>query len=384
MCGICGALGAPEITEHVPGLVPLMARRGPDDEGHWSDGVVCALGFRRLAIQDLTPAGHQPMVTADGRYALVFNGEVYNFKALRQELERDGIRFRSTGDSEVVLLSLARWGKDALARFNGMFALGFYDRLERRLLLARDHAGMKPLYFMRVPGGIVFASQYDQILAHPASRKLSVSSDALGLYLRLGYIPAPYAMLRNTHMLQPGSWLEATADGCTKQGRFFSFPVYREPDLKGEEAYEAVDAAITEAVKSHLVSDVPVGTFLSGGIDSPLIAAKIRALGATDVKAFTIGTNGDRWDESPDAMAYAREIGIPHLVEHIAPEAKSGAAGRRHRGLRRALRRFLDLPDHAHFARCPPRGQGDAFRRRWRRTVLGIRTALRASYRQER
>lgn len=320
MCGICGALGAPQITEHVRNLVPLMVRRGPDDKGYWSDGTTCAFGFRRLSIQDLTPTGHQPMVSSDERYVLVFNGEVYNFKALRLELERHGFTFRSSGDSEVVLYSLVCWGKDALARFNGMFALAFYDRLQRKLLLARDHAGIKPLYFMRVAKGIVFASQYDQILAHPASRDLAVSDDALGLYLRLGYIPAPYGMLRNTHMLEPGSWFEASADGSFNEGKFFTFPVYREPDLKGEEAYEAVDAAITESVKNHLVSDVPVGTFLSGGIDSPLVAAKIRALGATDVKAFTIGTNGDRWDESPDAIAYANEIGIPHLVEHIAPK----------------------------------------------------------------
>src|SRR5262249_21255523 len=153
----------------------------------------------------------QPMLTQDGRYAAVYNGEVYNFRGLRRELEREGERFHSTGDTEVVLYPLARWGARPWPRFNGMFALGFYDSVEKRLLLARDHAGIKPLYFMLSPRGLLFASQYDQILAHRWSRTSRVSAAALALYLRLGYIPAPYALLDDTHMLEPGNWLEVSS-----------------------------------------------------------------------------------------------------------------------------------------------------------------------------
>jgi asparagine synthase (glutamine-hydrolysing) len=323
MCGIVGVISfqrcAWEAEEPLQHLVDLMSHRGPDDMGLWSDGVGCALGFRRLSILDLSPAGHQPMVTEDGRYALVFNGEVYNFRELRRQLELEGVRFRSTGDTEVVLYALAHWDTGALARFNGMFALGFLDTVERRLLLARDHAGIKPLYYLRTPRGLVFGSQYDQILAHPWSRSLKISPDALALYLRLGYIPAPYALLQNTQMLEPGSWMRAMADGQVEQGRFFAFPLSPEPDLRGEEAYEAVDAAITAAVRRQLVSDVRLGTFLSGGIDSPLVAAKANAARDDPALAFTLGTNGGWLDESADAATYAREIGLEHQIEHVTP-----------------------------------------------------------------
>jgi len=320
MCGICGAYGSPELIAPVRALIPLMYLRGPDDEGYWSDGERCALGFRRLSIMDLSSAGHQPMLTADGRYALAFNGEVYNFPELRRQLQAEGVHFRSSGDTEVVLYALARWGKAALSRFRGMFALGFYDCQAKSLLLARDHAGIKPLYYLKAGSGIVFASQYDQILAHPACQTRNVDADAFGLYLRLGYIPAPYAMLQGTHMLPAGSWLEIDRAGGMREGRHFEMPINLEPDLRGEEALEAVDEAITAAVRSHLVSDVPVGTFLSGGIDSPLVAAKIHALGRQDVTAYTIGTGGDATDESADATLYAKEIGIRHVIEHIHPD----------------------------------------------------------------
>ncbi|GAB4178076.1 MAG: asparagine synthase (glutamine-hydrolyzing) [Rhodocyclaceae bacterium] len=323
MCGICGALSfsGPDFLRPVKDLVPLMIRRGPDDEGHWSDAAHCALGFRRLAIQDLSPAGHQPMLTLDGRHAIVFNGEVYNFRELRRELEQAGFAFRSSGDTEVVLNALAHWGKAAIERFDGMFALAFYDTAKRSLLLARDHAGIKPLYFLKTAAGLLFASQYDQILAHPASRALPVAEEALGLYLRLGYVPAPFALLRDTWMLEPGTWVEVGTEGQMTQGRHFSFDGDAEPDLHGMAAFEAVDAAVSAAVKRQLVADVPVGVFLSGGIDSPLVAAKIRAAGNTGVKAFTIGTAGHATDESADAARYAQEIGIEHVVEHITPEA---------------------------------------------------------------
>jgi asparagine synthase (glutamine-hydrolysing) len=298
----------------------MMARRGPDDSGFWTDEACCTLAFRRLAILDLSPNGHQPMHDGTGRYVIVFNGELYNFREMRAGLEKRGVTFRSSGDTEVVLQALMYWGMDALARFNGMFALGFYDKLERRLLLARDHAGIKPLYTMQTAQGLVFASQYNQLLAHPWRQHLEVSGEALTLYLHLGYIPAPYGLLQNTSMLEPGTWLSVDASGRTQKGRYFEFPTYREPDLHGETAYEAVNAAVSEAVRRQMISDVPLGSFLSGGIDSPLVTAKMRAMSSEPVRAFTIGTNGDALDESLDAARYAQDFGVEHIVEHFAPE----------------------------------------------------------------
>lgn len=321
MCGIVGTFtvrgGVAAWEAQIRSAMDLMVRRGPDDQGCWSDGRRCALGFRRLSILDLTPAGRQPMLTADGRYALVLNGEIYNYRELRRELEQDGSEFRSSGDAEVALMALARWGVGALNRFNGMFALGFYDALEQRLLLARDHAGIKPLYFLHVPDGLFFASQYDVILAHPWAGRESVDPQRLSLYLHLGYIPAPFAALRRSEALEPGCWMTIDQDGTVERGRHFTFPRHRVPDLAGHEADEAIDGAIAAAVKRQLVSDVPVGVFLSGGIDSPLVAAKLRH-SAPDCPAFTIGTNGDEFDESPDAGRYAEALQLRHQVLQLA------------------------------------------------------------------
>jgi asparagine synthase (glutamine-hydrolysing) len=324
MCGICGCFSFNALSDRdlaaTRQMIRLMERRGPDDQGFWTDGKRCSFGFRRLAILDLSPYGHQPMQTLDGRYVLIYNGEVYNFHELREELNYKGIRFRSTGDTEVVLNLLAQYGKDALNRLNGMFALAFYDTIQKRLILARDHAGIKPLYYLLNSEGLVFGSQYDQIMIHLWAKRLQISTEALALYLRLGYIPAPYALLKNTYMLEPGTWLEATAEGQVKRGKFFEFPLYRDAELTGQEAYEAVDEAVTKAVRRHLVSDVPLGTFLSGGIDSPLVTAKMKAAGNDPVHAFTIGTCGDHLDESSEAIAYARGIGVEHTIEHVTPE----------------------------------------------------------------
>ncbi|MBP6016361.1 MAG: asparagine synthase (glutamine-hydrolyzing) [Candidatus Promineofilum sp.] len=324
MCGISGELqfydGPARDEGTIAHLSDLMARRGPDDAGLWRDDVWAWLAFRRLAILDLSPAGRQPMVTPDGRYALVFNGEIYNFVELRRELEQVGIGFRSSGDTEVVLQALVRWGPAALDRFNGMFALGFYDRRERSLLLARDHAGIKPLYYLLGERGIFFASQYDQILAHPWRDGLPVSSDGLGLYLRLGYIPAPYAVLEQTYMLEPGAWLRVSGEGRVERGVYYAFPARTMPDLSGREAYEAVDEAVAAAVRRQMVSDVPLGAFLSGGIDSPLVVAKMRAAAGRPVRAYTIGTAGSPLDESADAASYARQLGVDHVLEQFTPD----------------------------------------------------------------
>lgn len=327
MCGLTGELrfnGRESAAMDMNVLVDMVARRGPDGRGIWTDGRACTLGFRRLAILDLRAIADQPMLSPDGRFALVFNGEIYNFRSIRAELEQRGHSFVTSGDTEVVLRSLMEWGRAALDRLNGMFALAFYDCETQTLLLGRDHVGIKPLYTLLTRDGLVFGSQYDQLLAHPWAEGLPVSQDALGLYLRLGYIPAPYAILEQTAMLEPGSWLEVTADGRCSRGHYYEFPVYRVPDLAGEEAYEAVNAAVSEAVARQMVSDVPLGTFLSGGIDSPLVAAKAQASGNQTLKAFTIGIAGSDLDESADAIRYASILGLDHCVEHYTPEMALG------------------------------------------------------------
>ena len=321
MCGICGAytLTSSEIEtlDHaVKGMTDLMARRGPDDEGFWSDSH-CALGFRRLAILDLAPTGHQPMITADGRYVLIFNGEVYNFQELRPRLEQRGIQFRSTGDAEVILYALAEWGIKALEQFNGMFALAFYDRHTKQLLLARDHAGIKPLFYLRTEQGVVFASQYNQLLQHPWGSRQDISSEGLALYLRFGYMPAPYTLHNHTFALDAGCWVRFSSDGQVEQGQFYTFPVFQEPTLQGAAAVDALDHALSQAVARHLISDVPVGVFLSGGIDSPLVAAEARRHTQTSIKAFSIGVTDPNMDESADAQQYAQELGLEHILWQI-------------------------------------------------------------------
>lgn len=323
MCGIVGLLTYHGDVESSLGQVrramDLMARRGPDASGLWTDERACVLGFRRLSILDLSATGNQPMLTSDGRFALVFNGELYNFRELRRTLERRGIAFRSTGDAEVVLYALAEYGVEALAQFNGMFALAFYDTVARRLLLARDHAGIKPLYVLHDREGVLFASQYDQILSHPWARDRGVSAEALGLYLRIGYIPPPFALIDGSHALEPGCWLSVAADGCLSRGRYFELPRRRAPDLSGAAAHEAVDAAVGAAVRRQLVSDVPLGVLLSGGIDSPLVAAKARAALGAPLPAFTLGTGGGKHDESAAAARYAEALGLDPVVRHIRP-----------------------------------------------------------------
>jgi len=251
--------------------------------------------------------------------ALLFQnwGAFLNLAEIRSELGQRGVRFRSTGDAEVVLYALAEWGTRALERFNGMFALAFYDTLDKTLLLARDHAGIKPLYYMNTQQGVVFASQYDQIIQHPWARGLAVSQDGLGLYLRFGFCPAPYGILEQTNLLEAGSWVQFQPDGLQRNGRFYEFPRFVSPTLSGEQAVEALDDALSSAVSRHLISDVPVGVFLSGGIDSPLVAAYARRANTNTMMAFTIGVSNPILDESQDSRVYADELGLNQILRQV-------------------------------------------------------------------
>ncbi len=321
MCGIAGEL------RYQPGptaadwdeISKLMRRRGPDDDGLWENDN-CTLAFRRLAILDLSARGHQPMIDPTGRYALVFNGEIYNFREIRSDLEARGENFSSSGDTEVLLRALICWDVAALERLNGIFALALYDNVEKSLLLARDHAGIKPLYFMQDQRGVVFGSQFNQILRHPWSADHGVDDDGLSLYLRFGYIPAPFSILQQTSMLDQGCWVRFSINGEIQHGTYWSFPYPNQPTLQGDEALEAVDSAIGAAVQRQLVSDVPVGAFLSGGVDSPLVVAKILESGHPNLRTYTIATGDTASDESDDARRYAAELGVEQVVRTITSD----------------------------------------------------------------
>ena len=326
MCGICGVFSLeqtvlqPEFAAAVRAMTALMIRRGPDAEGYWADPEGrLALGFRRLAIIDTTPAGSQPMVSGDGRSVIVFNGELYNFLDLRRDLEAKGMSFRSRSDTEVVLEALNRWGAQGLDYFNGMFALAWYDRSARRLMLARDHAGIKPLYYFVEPRGqgIAFGSQYTCLLQTPWGSPGELRLDVLNLYLRLHHIPPPYGLLRNTYQLEPGEYLTFSSDGALRRQRWWVLPRDPEPDLHDKQAVDALETALDDAVRRQRIADVPLGVFLSGGVDSPLVTAIARKQTDNSLIAFTIGNPGWWQDETAAAITYARHLGVDHRLHNI-------------------------------------------------------------------
>jgi asparagine synthase (glutamine-hydrolysing) len=326
MCGICGvftpdgAAAQPTFAAAVAKMTHLMARRGPDSHGAWIDPDGRArFGFRRLAVIDTSPAGNQPMLSADGRSAIVMNGEIYNFRELRAELEGKGRRFHTRSDTEVLLAALSEWGHDALSRLNGMFAFAWYDGERRSLLLARDHAGIKPLsYYVHPHGeGIAFASRYDALLHTPWGTPGAIDEGSLHLLLRIQHLPAPFALLENTFQLEPGHSLTVRADGQTQLRCWWKLPEDAAPELRGEAAVDALAGAMENAVRRHRIADVPLGVFLSGGVDSPVVSAIAREQAGPDLEAFTIANPGWRQDEGPDAERYARALKV-HLTKHDA------------------------------------------------------------------
>jgi asparagine synthase (glutamine-hydrolysing) len=269
MCGITGLIhldGAPVSPQVLQRMTDAIAHRGPDGEGHWIDGNV-GFGHRRLAIIDLSPAGHQPMVSADHRYLLVYNGEVYNFRELRTELEAKGYWFRSKTDSEVVLNALAEWGPKALERFNGMFALALWDRKERTLLLARDRYGIKPLYVGRQGNTLAFGSELKAILAMPEFVR-RLDRPALLEYFTFQNIFTDRTLVGDVTLLPAGHY--ATMDlrhpsPCLRRTQYWDYD-FREPDGRAsdEEYREELDRLFQQAVTRQLVTDVELGSYLSG------------------------------------------------------------------------------------------------------------------------
>ncbi|MEX2164807.1 MAG: asparagine synthase (glutamine-hydrolyzing) [Sulfuricaulis sp.] len=331
MCGLAGAFlfrGTQDqhvIEKAVHRMCERMQARGPDALGYWSDSKVgLSLGHRRLSILDLEPRANQPMHSDDGRYVIVFNGEIYNFLELRRVLERDGEAFRTWSDTEVLLKLYARESEGMLSRLRGMFSFAIWDRQSRDMLLARDPYGIKPMYIGRCNDGWLIASQVKALLA---SGLISHDPDPQGQagFWLLGSVPEPRTWFRNISALPAGSWCRITADGQ------FSGP-YKYWDIGDSwrdapecrltlgEAQEVVRAAVSESVCQHLVSDVPVGVFLSGGIDSGSLAGLINDAGDSGMQGITIAFNefqGRHENEAPVAAEIAQSYGFRHHVRII-------------------------------------------------------------------
>ena len=340
MCGITGLLD-PERRFAPDGLVKAVGRmadtlrhRGPDSSGVWADpGGGAALGHRRLAIIDLSPNGHQPMVSAHGRYCLVFGGEIYNHRALRRQLLSAGAQLRGHSDTEVLLAAIETWGLEAaLDAVVGMFAFALWDRRTRVLSLARDHLGQKPLYFGRIGSTFAFASELKALAAHPDFRA-EVNRDALALFLRHQYVPAPHTIWRGVFKLPAASRLSVHLEGSLADAgllarveRYWCLRTVAERGRAAAdpwsqaEALDQLDQLLNEAVRDCMVADVPIGAFLSGGVDSSLVVALMQRHAARPVKTFTIGFWEAQFDEAGHAREVARRLGTEHTELYLTPD----------------------------------------------------------------
>lgn len=317
MCGIFGEFGKIKTSEkEFLFLNDINTRRGPDDKGHWSDESHCRLGFRRLAIIDLSPNGNQPMHSISGRWVMILNGEIYNYRDLYEEIGRPALK--SVADTEVAINVFEKFGvTEGAKKLNGMFAIALYDTRQKQLHLIRDFAGIKPLYYGAVNGSVVFGSAYDQVFMHPCFKDArQVNNGALSDYLMLGNIPAPNAFFKNTWQLLPGQIITLSTDGSIQKEIYYTFTgnsaKYKEVS---PEAKQCTEAAMDAVIQRQLVCDVPLGTFLSGGIDSPLINA-FAIKYKKDIASFTIGSDNKDLDESAYARAYAKHINIKNYHQY--------------------------------------------------------------------
>jgi asparagine synthase (glutamine-hydrolysing) len=326
MCGFAGllttaGLGPDELSAHATHMIAPLVHRGPDDSGVWADapsGV--ALGFRRLAILDLSPHGHQPMWSPSRRFVMVFNGELYNFTDLRSELKARGYRFRGRSDTEVILAAFDEWGIEAaVRRFIGMFAIAVWDTSRRELSLLRDRIGKKPLYVYREPGLITFGSELKALMAGPSFDR-AIDGEALASYFRYLCVPAPRSIFRSAIKL-PAAHILTISDPTLPLPAprpYWSLHDAMRAGLENPiagteaEAVDALDGLITDAVKCRMVSDVPLGALLSGGIDSSLVVATMQAVSNRAVKTYTIGFIEEEFDEAAHAARVAGHLGTDH------------------------------------------------------------------------
>ena len=332
MCGIAGFLelqrrpGTQELEAIAVAMAARLSHRGPDASGAFVDpDAGLGLGHTRLSIVDLSSAGAQPMVSASGRYVITYNGEIYSAAEIRPELEALGHRFRGHSDTEVIAEAVDEWGvPKTVKRLIGMFAFAIWDRKDRRLTLARDRLGIKPLYLGRQNGRIAFASELKAFEALPGW-KGELNEDALASYLRLAYVPSPHSIYRGIDKLAPGHI--ATID---EAGKIETIAYWRLADVAREghaspldigdaEATDMLEALLGDAVKRRLVADVPLGAFLSGGIDSSTVAAMMRTNSTAPVRTYSIGFGEAGYDEAPHARTVAKHLGTEHTELYVSP-----------------------------------------------------------------
>ncbi len=340
MCGITGfwngrGVAVDEAHALLGEMCHRMEYRGPDDEGTWVEPTTgVGLGFRRLAIVDLTPLGHQPMRSESQQFTLTFNGEVYNAPELRNELLKCGHTFRGHSDTEVMLAAMEEWGvPEATKRFNGMFAFVVWDSKERCLSLARDHVGIKPLYYGWVGGSFVYSSEIKPLYAYPEFRQhgTALDPDSIQDFLLYGYIPAPNSIFKALHKLPPGHLLTLTA--ATERANPVPFWSIKEVAQRGQakrfrgseqEAIETLEDLLKRSVRAQMLADVPLGAFLSGGIDSSTVVALMQAQSTQPVKTFTIGFKEAKYNEADAASIVSKHLGTDHTELIVTPhEAQS-------------------------------------------------------------
>lgn len=332
MCGLTGfvdftrSMSEDALREKVGVMAETLRHRGPDDDGAWVDAEAgVAIGFRRLSIIELSALGHQPMASASGRYVIVFNGEVYNFRQLKGELESAGNGFKGSSDTEVIVEAIEAWGLEkALGRFIGMFAIALWDRRERILHLVRDRIGVKPLYWGRQGNLVLFGSELKALRAHPDWTP-EIDRGALAAYFRHSYVPAPLSIYKGIGKLMPGTIVSIGPDGRETTVTYWSLEKVREAgrserlDVSEDEAADGLDALIRESVGLRMISDVPLGAFLSGGIDSSTVVAEMQAQSSRPVKTFTIGFEEDAVNEAKDALRVAEHLGTDHTELIVRP-----------------------------------------------------------------
>ena len=322
MCGITGFIDLKRVSspkqlrDDVRLMADALTHRGPDMEGQWvdpEDGL--ALGFRRLAVIDLTPTGHQPMISADGRFVVVYNGEAYNFTDLRAELEATGHKFRGTSDTEIFLEGCVAWGvKATVRRLIGMFAFALWDCREKQLWLGRDRIGIKPLYYGQCDNLFLFGSELKALRAKDGWQP-EIDRNTLAAYFRFNYVPTPHTIYRNIYKLEPGTLLSLRLGEKPKLERYWNLSSLVSQDrllTDEEEALEECEALLRDTVKRHLVADVPLGVLLSGGVDSSAVAALMQSESGHSVKSFTVGFENTQFDEAGHAKMVAQHIGTEH------------------------------------------------------------------------
>jgi asparagine synthase (glutamine-hydrolysing) len=334
MCGISGFFNTQcsieDMNRVITGMTDAIQHRGPDDHGAWVDpDAGIALGFRRLAILDLSPLGHQPMQSVNERFVMVFNGEIYNFAGIRDELSSLGHSFRGGSDTEVMLAAVVEWGVlNAVRRFNGMFAIALWDRQERVLHLTRDRMGIKPLYYGWAGREFLFGSELKSLVSHAAFQP-EIDRDSLASYLRNSYIASPRSIYKNIHKILPGTILSlkfSTPQPVESLETYWSAHETVEQGIQNpfdgntQDAIFELDRLLCESVKQRMVADVPLGAFLSGGIDSSLIVAMMQMNSPRPVKTFSIGFHERLYNEAPHAKAVARHLGTEHVELYVSSQ----------------------------------------------------------------